>query len=97
MSYNLKVGGIDGVIFAHIHQGSEDENGPIVITFFNTSEPTKEVGGLLKSGKFTAADFDGPLQGKSVSDLVAAVDSGQAYVNVNTESNPAGELRGTIR
>ena len=38
----------------------------------------------------------GSLAGKSVSDLVSKMQSGEAYVNVHTEANPNGEIRGQI-
>jgi hypothetical protein len=42
------------------------------------------------------ANLVGPLQGKQLSDLIALLQNGQAYVNVHTEQNPNGEIRGTI-
>ncbi len=97
MSYDLEVEDIEGVLFAHIHQGSESENGPIVVTLFNATDgPTDEIDGTLESGTFTSEDFEGPLQGQNMTDLTDAIEGGQAYVNVHTEVNPPGELRGTI-
>ena len=97
MSYDLEVEDIEGVLFAHIHQGSDSENGPIVVTLFNATDgPTDEIDGTLESGDFAAEDFEGPLQGQNMTDLVDAIESGQAYVNVHTEANPPGEVRGTI-
>jgi hypothetical protein len=97
MSYDLEVEDIEGVLFAHIHQGSDSENGPIVVTLFNATDgPTDEIDGTLESGDFAAEDFEGPLQGQNMTDLVDAIESGQAYVNVHTEANPPGEIRGTI-
>lgn len=97
MSYDLEVEDIEGVLFAHIHQGSDSENGPIVVTLFNATDgPTDEIDGTLESGTFTAEDFEGPLQGQNMTDLVDAIEGGQAYVNVHTEANPPGELRGTV-
>jgi hypothetical protein len=97
MSYDLEVEDIEGVLYAHIHQGGANANGPIVVTLFNASDgPTDEISGTLESGTFTAENFEGPLQGKNMSDLVDSLNSGQAYVNVHTEANPPGELRGTI-
>src|SRR5688500_3794244 len=93
MSYDLEADDIEGVLFAHIHQGSDSENGPIVVTLLNSSEPTDEVS---ESGNFAAEDFEGPLQGQNMTDLVGAIEGGQAYVNVHTEANPPGEIRGTI-
>ena len=95
MSYDLEVEDIEGVLFAHIHQGSDSENGPIVVTLFNATDgPTDEIDGTLESGDFTAEDFEGPLQGQNMTDSVDAINGGQAYVNVHTEANPPGELRG---
>jgi hypothetical protein len=97
MSYDLEVEDIEGVLYAHIHQGSETENGDIVVTLYNATDgPTDEIDGTLESGTFTAEDFEGPLQGQNMTDLVDAIEGGQAYVNVHTEANPPGELRGTI-
>jgi hypothetical protein len=96
MSYDIEVEDIEGVLFSHIHQGSDSENGPIVVPLFNASEPTDEVDGTLESGDFAAEDFEGPLQGQNMTDLVDAIEGGQAYVNVHTEANPPGEIRGTI-
>ena len=97
MSYDLEVEDIEGVLFAHIHQGSDSENGPIVVTLFNATDgPTDEIDGTLESGDFAAEDFEGPLQGQNMTDLVDAIEGGQAYVNVHTEANPPGEIRGTI-
>ena len=97
MSYDLEAEDITGVLYAHIHQGSASENGPIVVTLFNATDgPTDEIDGTIESGTFTAEDFEGPLQGQNMTDLVDAIGSGQAYVNVHTEANPPGEIRGTI-
>jgi hypothetical protein len=97
MSYELAVDNIEGVLFAHIHQGNEFENGPIVVTLFNATDgPTDEIDGTLESGDFTAEDLEGPLQGLTMADLVDSIQSGQAYVNVHTEANLPGEIRGTI-
>ena len=47
MTYTIDVENIDRVLYAHIHQGSSDENGDIVVTLFNPSSPTAEVSGEL--------------------------------------------------
>ncbi len=45
-------------------------------------------------GTITASDLVGPMQGKEISDLVSAMSSGVTYVNVLTQANPDGEIRG---
>jgi hypothetical protein len=96
MTYTIDVENIDRVLYAHIHQGSSDENGDIVVTLFNPSSPTAEVSGELANGTITTSNLEGPLQGKQMSDLIGLINNGTAYVNVHTEENPPGELRGTI-
>jgi hypothetical protein len=96
MSYDIEVEDLEGATVAHIHQGGENENGDPVVWLANETEPTDEIDGTLESGDFTAEDFVGPLQGQNMSDLVDIMAGGQAYANVHTESNPGGEIRGTI-
>ena len=47
-------------------------------------------------GTITSSDLKGPLAGKQISDLVNIIKGGQAYVNVHTEQNKNGEIRGQI-
>jgi hypothetical protein len=96
ISYDIQVEDIEGATQAHIHQGSEGENGDVVVSLFNSTEPTDVNEGTLEDGDFTSEDFVGPLQGQNMSALVELMDNGQAYVNVHTEANPDGEIRGTI-
>ena len=96
ISYDIQVEDIEGATQAHIHQGSEGENGDVVVSLFNSTEPTNVNDGTLEDGDFTSEDFVGPLQGQNMSALVELMDNGQAYVNVHTEANPDGEIRGII-
>ena len=96
MEYGIIAINIDKVTKAHIHQGSSSEAGPVVATLFNPSTPTGPVTEELTTGSITSANLEGPLQGKQLSDLIALMQNGQAYVNVHTEQNPDGEIRGTI-
>src|SRR5215218_10208354 len=96
MEYDIIAINIDRVTQAHIHQGTSSEAGPVVATLFNASTPTGPTTGDLTNGTITSANLEGPLQGKQLSDLIALMQNGQAYVNVHTEQNPDGEIRGTI-
>jgi hypothetical protein len=96
MSYDIEVEDIQGATMAHIHQAASSQNGPPVVWLFNATEPADVEEGTLSDGTFTAEDFVGPLQGQNMSDLVDAIESGDTYVNVHTEANPPGEIRGTI-
>jgi len=93
MHYFVNVTGIQGVTQGHIHNAVEGENGPIVVTLFNFNSPQNEV---LQNSNFTASKLEGPMQGKSMSDLIAAMNNGSTYINVHTEQNPEGEIRGQL-
>jgi hypothetical protein len=40
--------------------------------------------------------LEGPMQGKTISDLATAMKNGSTYANIHTEQNPNGEIRGQI-
>ncbi len=97
LHYRLIVANIDDVTQAHIHVGAEDGNGPVVAFLFGFVAEGVTTNGVLATGTITSDDLVGPLAGMSLADLVAALDSGGAYVNVHTLANPGGEIRGQIR
>jgi hypothetical protein len=54
------------------------------------------VTGQVSEGQITPANFVGPLQGMQLDDLISLMQNGSAYVNVHTEQNFQGEIRGTV-
>lgn len=109
MSYKLIASNIRNVVASHIHVGAAGVNGPVVQFLFGTVAPGGgRTDGILAEGSFTAATLVGPLAGHPLSDLLAAMESGNAYVNVHTNDGvaptntgpgdfPGGEIRGQIR
>lgn len=108
MTYRLNVANISNVVQAHIHDGPFGVNGPVVVFLFGpVASGGGRVNGVLAEGSFTAADFLGTLTGLSMSDLIALIQSGNAYVNVHTNDGvgspnagpddfPGGEIRGQV-
>src|SRR5215213_1052540 len=96
VDYHIYVNDIERITQAHIHQGNSSENGHIIVPLFNASSPTGPLTGQLAEGHITPANFVGPLQGKQLDDLIALMQNETAYVNVHTEQNPQGEIRGTV-
>lgn len=93
IDYYLNVTGIQAATQSHIHTGAQGQNGPVVVTLFNSTSPQNEI---LKNGTITANDLVGPMKGKTIPDLLAAMKNGSTYVNVHTEQNPKGEIRGQL-
>jgi len=79
---------------AHIHLGPPGEDGPIVIDFRNASHV--EIAGLAFYVN-TAEDLEGPLAESPLSALRDAMLAGNTYINLHTEANPGGEIRGQIQ
>ncbi len=90
--YKVNVTGIDKVTMAHIHGAKAGENGD-PIAMLQISGTTNDT---LAQGNITSSDLMGSLAGKSISDLVSKMQSGETYVNVHTDANPNGEIRGQI-
>lgn len=107
--YRLVATNIDNVVAAHIHVGPAGANGPVVAFLAGPFPPGGgRQSGVLATGVITEADLIGPLAGHPFSDLLEAMSSGNAYVNVHTNDGvgatntgpgdfPGGEIRGQIR
>jgi hypothetical protein len=113
VDYKLIASNIDNAFMAHIHMGPPTGTGPIVVWLYPSTAPAPgpfgsgRHDGVLAEGTFTAANLVGPLAGHPLSDLLAAIEAGNAYVNVHTNDGvapadtgpgdfPGGEIRGQL-
>jgi hypothetical protein len=85
--FDLSLKGIPGVTGAHIHLGGPGTAGEAVATLVQGADP---------GGKMTGTITPKDLHGTTMSQLIAAMKSGGAYVNVHTKTHPDGEVRGEI-
>ena len=97
LSYTLHVKNILNTTAAHIHRGMKGKSGPPVANLFTGPKKEGKFSGDLAMGTLTANDLSGDLMGKSLDDLVQIIKAGDAYVNVHTDANPDGEIRGQIK
>jgi CHRD domain len=114
LDYKLIASNIENVFMAHIHQQAPGVNGPIVVWLYpSTAVAPGPLGagrtdGVLATGTITATNLVGPLAGQPLSDLVEAMSTGNAYVNLHTNDGvdgvdtgagdfPGGEIRADIR
>lgn len=98
LDYKLNVANIDDVFAAHIHCGAIGVNGPAGVTLFFTPPPNPgRVSGTLAEGSISAPNAGNSCGWESLWDVVAAMESGETYVNVHTLPGvPSGEIRGQI-
>jgi hypothetical protein len=97
LSFELSVSGLMNANGAHIHKGKKGENGPPIAGLFGGPAREGAVNGILAEGTITEESLLGELQGKKIADLVRLLKSGNAYVNIHTETFPDGEIRGQIK
>jgi hypothetical protein len=105
----LIVANIENVVASHIHVGPAGMNGPVVAFLAGPFlAGGGQTDGVLAEGTITAANLVGPLAGQPLSALIAAMEAGNAYVNVHTNDGaglpntgpgdfPGGEVRGQLR
>jgi hypothetical protein len=113
LEYKLIGSNIDNAFMAHIHMAGPGVNGPIVVWLYPSTAPVPgplgsgRHDGTLAQGTITAANLVGPLAGHPLSDLVNALNAGNAYVNVHTNDGvdgvnsgpgdfPGGEIRADV-
>jgi len=84
IDYELNVKDLNNFMMAHIHQGKSGENGPPIVML------------SMGKGKITSGDLQGPLNGEQLSDLAKLMQNRNTYVNVHTQQNQNGEVRGQI-
>ena len=92
ISYTLNVTGIKKITQANIRNGSQGENGDILVMLSKSKsakgdERPPKIG---FGGKITKDDLTGPLKGKELSDLISLMSKGNAYANIQTEKYPKG-------
>jgi hypothetical protein len=92
ITYKLDLTNIEDTTAAHIHVGAFGTSGPIILTLSPESFGDS-LSDTLDQSNFTPE----PAQGiNTFSDAINAIKGGNAYVNVHTEKNPNGEIRGQL-
>lgn len=95
------------VVQAHIHFGASRTNGGVMVFLCGGAKPACPASGTV-TGTLTAADVSvlpstntdsvipQGIQPGDLAGLLAAIRSGNSYVNVHTTNFPSGEIRGQV-
>jgi CHRD domain len=51
---------------------------------------------MILRGNITDSTLKGRLKGKTILDLLTAIEMGDIYINVHSKSHPNGEIRGQL-
>ena len=108
LAFKVNVANIDNVFAAHIHCGAVGVNGPVGVTLFMGTPAGGAVNGTLAQGTITAPDPGNGCGWADLAAVLAAIGSGNTYVNVHTNDGvappdtgpgdfPGGAIRGQIR
>ena len=81
------------VVAGHIHCAPAGSNGPVGVTLVH--EPPLDPDDRIR-GSFTAPDAGTQCPWTTLDDVLTALVTGNAYVNIHTENFPAGEIRGQV-
>ncbi|MGE5685388.1 MAG: CHRD domain-containing protein [Nitrososphaerota archaeon] len=97
IKYRINITGISGATGAHIYSGQAGENGEVIADLLTETSKNNDVSyGMTIRGNLSDSGLKGPMEGKTLDDLVTAMDSGETYVNIHTAQQPDGEIRGQI-
>jgi hypothetical protein len=97
ISYRLMAANILNVRASHIHLAAPGVNGPVIVFLYGGPTIPGPFNGVLAEGSFSASDLIGPMAGQTIADLLAQFEAGNLYVNVHTDQNPGGEIRGQLK
>ena len=108
LDYKVNVANIENVFAAHIHCGAVGVNGPVGVTLFMGTPGGGRIDGTLAEGTITAPDPGNGCGWADLDAVLAAIASGNTYVNVHTNDGvaptntgpgdfPGGEIRGQVK
>jgi hypothetical protein len=97
MKYKVNITGFSEATGAHIHLGKAGANGDVIVDLLTGMKENPTKLGMAIRGNITDSSLTGPMQGKTLGDLINAINNGDTYVNVHTQGHPDGEIRGQIQ
>jgi hypothetical protein len=98
--FRLKVKDGDRITRAHIHCAPAGQNGPIVVALLEHRDGGVSTVRLSEEveleATITSASISNDTCGATLEKLAQSMSDGNTYVNVHTEDNPSGVIRGQL-
>ncbi len=90
LNYEIRVANTTDILFGHLHFAPAGQNGPVVVTLLGANDGLNN--GLIASGEIRDED----ITGRTLAQLINEFRAGNVYVNIHTQVNGGGELRGQV-
>jgi hypothetical protein len=97
LNYTLVLRDIENPTAAYIYVGEAEQNGTPIATLYSGPKKEGKFRGNIAQSSLTDKNLNGEFSGKSIAALLELIKSGKAYVNVQTDAYPDGEIRGQIK
>src|SRR5262245_25386043 len=105
--FKINVANLNNAVAAHIHCGTPGVNGPVGVPLFGGPAGGGVSKGTLAEGTITAPDPGNACGWTDLASVIAALQSGNTYVNAHTNDGvppvntgpgdfPGGEIRGQV-
>lgn len=97
IDYKINITGFSEATAAHIYTGKAGATGNVIVDLLTGKKENPTRLGMAIRGNITDSSLVGPMQGKSLADLISAINNGDTYVNVRTQTHADGEIRGQLQ
>ena len=90
IKYQINVTSLDKVTGAYLYKGDSTENGQVLVTFLNSTEPSGVIDGKLVEGIIDSASISAPLANLTMN--VTLADAFPSNLTNGTSALPTGNL-----
>jgi outer membrane lipoprotein-sorting protein len=94
--YVITIKKLTNITVARLREGKPGDSAGVLVSLYDGPTKSGAFTGTLAEGSITAKDLGGPLEGKTIADLVDLIESGQVFLNVGNSSYKSGAICGTL-
>jgi hypothetical protein len=95
LRYKINATSLDKVSGVYLYKGDSWENGQILVSLLNSTEPSGHVDGILLEGTINSSNILA-TPANNLSNLIDLMNQGMTYINIHTSDFPDGEIRGQL-
>src|SRR5919106_644809 len=95
LKYQINVTSLDKVTGAFLYKGDSTENGQILVSLLNSTEPSGVIDGILIEGTINSSSILLPLANLTTN-ITLALPASVNLTNATTSVNPSGKLEALI-